>query len=90
MNEIELPGILRRMSVETGSLVCLGCGHERSCSTHGCAILKDAADTIEQLLDERAQAVMDAGIAWACRSCKLREKRAGRSGGNERSRHVKC
>ncbi len=61
MNGVELPSVLRSMAVETGSLVCLGCGHERSCSTHGCAILKDAADTIERLLNERTQAVMDAG-----------------------------
>ncbi len=61
MNEVELLEVLRSMAVETGSLVCLGCGHERSCSTHGCAILKDAADAIERLMDERAQAVMDAG-----------------------------
>ncbi len=55
MNEAELPGILRRMSVETGSLVCLGCGYERSCSIRGCAILNDAAAAIERLLDERSQ-----------------------------------
>ena len=26
---------LRHMSVETGSLVCLGCGHEHNCGTCG-------------------------------------------------------
>lgn len=40
---------LRLLSVETGSLACLGCGHEHSCSTRGCAILHDAADQIESL-----------------------------------------
>jgi len=42
---------LRRMSVETGSLVCLGCGHEHNCSIHGCAIIRQAADLIERLND---------------------------------------
>jgi|GEM_PF-1161361 len=42
---------LRRLSVETGSLACLGCGHEHNCSTHGCAILRDAADMIARLND---------------------------------------
>lgn len=37
---------LERMAGETGSLNCLGCGHEHSCSTHGCAVLKAAADMI--------------------------------------------
>lgn len=38
---------LRRISIETGSLACLGCGYEHNCSVHGCAILKDAADALE-------------------------------------------
>lgn len=38
---------LRHMSVETGSLVCLGCGHEHNCNVHGCAVLKEAADALE-------------------------------------------
>lgn len=42
---------LRRLSVETGSLACLGCGHEHNCSTHGCAILRSAADLIVELND---------------------------------------
>lgn len=39
---------LRRLQVETGSLACLGCGHENSCSTKGCAILRQAAEELEQ------------------------------------------
>lgn len=34
----ELLKALKRLKVETGSLVCLGCGHEHNCSVHGCAI----------------------------------------------------
>lgn len=39
---------LRRMSVETGSLVCLGCGREHNCGILGCALLRQAVETIEK------------------------------------------
>ena len=39
---------LRHMSVETGSLVCLGCGHEHNCGIHGCAVLREAADRLDE------------------------------------------
>lgn len=38
---------LRRLSVQTGSLACLGCGMEHSCSTRGCAIIRDAIEHME-------------------------------------------
>ena len=41
---------LRRLRVETGSLVCFGCGHEHNCSTHGCAILRIAVEHMEAAL----------------------------------------
>lgn len=40
---------LKHMKIETGSFVCLGCGHEHNCSIHGCAILLDAVVCIEEL-----------------------------------------
>lgn len=50
--------LLRKMKIETGSLACLGCGHEHGCSLHGCAILREAADALERVpawigVDER-------------------------------------
>ena len=39
--------VLRRMKVDTGSLVCLGCGYEHQCGIHGCAIIRAAADALE-------------------------------------------
>lgn len=42
---------LRRVSVETGSLVCLGCGHEHNCGTRGCAIIREAADKLQAVTD---------------------------------------
>ena len=32
----ELIAALKHMAPETGSLLCLGCGHERRCTFHGC------------------------------------------------------
>lgn len=40
---------LNLLKVETGSLVCLGCGHEHDCSVHGCAIIREAEAEIRQL-----------------------------------------
>lgn len=42
MKHDELIKALRRLKVETGSLACLGCGHEHNCGAHGCAILREA------------------------------------------------
>ena len=41
---------LRRLRVETGSLVCFGCGHEHNYSTHGRAILRNAVEHMEAAL----------------------------------------
>lgn len=49
MSDQEIVRALRGAMVETGSLLCLGCGHEHHCSTHGCAVLRQAADRLEQL-----------------------------------------
>ena len=38
-----------RLSVQTGSLACLGCGREHSCGVHGCRILRDAMELITAL-----------------------------------------
>lgn len=40
---------LRRVKVNTGSLMCLGCEYENGCGLHGCALMREAADTIERL-----------------------------------------
>lgn len=47
MEHKELTAQLRRMSVQTGSLMCLGCGYEDNCGIHGCALLRKAVETIE-------------------------------------------
>ena len=42
---------LRRGSVETGSIACLGCGDEHNCGTCGCAIIREAADKLQAVAD---------------------------------------
>ena len=42
---------LRRVSVETDSIACLGCGHEHNCGTCGCAIIREAADKLQAVTD---------------------------------------
>ena len=52
MTTNDLLEALARLRVETGSLACLGCGHEHNCSTHGCQILREAADQLEHFTAE--------------------------------------
>ena len=47
MDRVELLKALGRLSVETGSLACLGCGHERHCTIRGCAILQAAKEALQ-------------------------------------------
>lgn len=39
---------LVQMSRNTGTLNCLGCGYEHSCSIRCCAVLKQAAEALER------------------------------------------
>ena len=54
MTREELLQALRGMKVETGSLACLGCGHEYRCSRHGCAVIKAAIREINILAAQNA------------------------------------
>lgn len=49
MERNQLIDALRRMQVETGSLVCLGCGQEHNCGVHGCAIIREAVEALVDL-----------------------------------------
>ena len=46
MKDQELVNAIRRLNVETGSLACMGCGHEHNCGVSGCAVMREAADRI--------------------------------------------
>ena len=42
MRDEDLLAALRRLKVETGSLVCVGCGYEHNCGIHGCMAGEEA------------------------------------------------
>lgn len=42
----ELVAALRSLKLQTGGIDCLGCGHEYNCSTSGCALIREAADRL--------------------------------------------
>lgn len=66
----ELIRQLSRMKVQTGSLVCLGCGLEHNCGIHGCAVLRRAVSAVREL-DELRERLRrgedDAALAAALR-----------------------
>ncbi len=64
MDDKDLLQALRRLKVETGSLACMGCGHEHNCGVHGCAIIRAAADRIEGLLKNEEQYRRDSSGTW--------------------------
>ena len=55
MKNEEIVKALRRLKVETGSLVCMGCGCEHDCGILGCRIVREAAELIEKLTDRCAR-----------------------------------
>ncbi|MGI6181500.1 MAG: hypothetical protein ACOYIE_05425 [Agathobaculum sp.] len=46
MKTSDLIKALNRLKVQTGSLVCIGCGYEQNCSTQGCRLIREAADKL--------------------------------------------
>ena len=60
MRDEDLLAALRRLKVQTGSLVCLGCGYEHNCGIHGCAILRKTIAWLERKLAEaKSRSVME-------------------------------
>lgn len=60
MTDEELIASLKRLKVETGSLVCLGCGREHDCGIHGCAILRETIAFVEKkLAKDKSRSVME-------------------------------
>lgn len=54
MKDADLIQALKRIKVQTGGLICLGCGHEHNCGVHGCAVIREAAQRLEELLKYKA------------------------------------
>lgn len=57
---------LKRLKVETGSLACMGCGREHDCGVHGCVILRESSDVLQEYVDRCAR--------YADEIMKLRER----------------
>ncbi len=49
MDTATLVSALQGLKVQTGSLACLGCGHEHNCGIHGCAIIREAIERISSI-----------------------------------------
>lgn len=47
LDQTELIAAVKRVAVETGSLVCLGCGYEYHCGIRGCRILQAVVAMLE-------------------------------------------
>ena len=88
MTNEEIVKWLRSKKVETGSLLCLGCGYEHHCGIRGCAVMRAAADAMENLQTENAalhqiaekHAVMNVTLT---KQVLEMEKEMGRKGGAE-------
>lgn len=63
MKNEEIVRALRRLKVETGSLVCMGCGREHDCGIIGCRIVREAAELIEKLTDRCARYAEEIAVA---------------------------
>ena len=48
MKDADLIQALKRIKVQTGGMICLGCGHEHNCGVHGCAVIREAAQRLEE------------------------------------------
>ena len=51
MQKNNLIAALEKLKVQTGSLACLGCGHEQNCTTKGCAILRATLEVVKNTSD---------------------------------------
>nr|DAW50344.1 MAG TPA: hypothetical protein [Caudoviricetes sp.] len=72
MTTSELITALQRLNVETGSIACLGCGHEHNCGIHGCAIIREA---VHRLYNFYAVFNEDAVVRLTARCLKVEPAR---------------
>ena len=71
----ELITALQRLKVKTGSIACLGCGHEHNCGIHGCAIIREATEKLDDFnsVFNEATIVRLAGQCLKVEPARLRE-----------------
>ena len=62
MKREKLIQALACLKVQTGSLACLGCGYEHTCTTKGCRILREAVEQLSApVIRTRAEILEAAG-----------------------------
>ena len=97
MKTDELIKALGRLKVQTGSLVCLGCGYEHNCGVHGCAITREAAvrlslyeHALEQVAKERDTLLAQLKRLGGCMGCigHMNPTRRSARGNGTEARHV--
>lgn len=86
MTNPELINALCKLKIQTNSIACLGCGHEHNCGIHGCAIIREAA---EKLDDFNAVFNADTIVRLADRCLKVEPGRLRDLAEEERSKDVK-
>lgn len=67
----KLCGALRRGSVDAHR--CLGCGYENNCSIHGCQIMKEAANQLENMQKRVASASAEKQAVFRLGQLDMRE-----------------
>lgn len=82
-----LVALLQKMAADQlGKYQCYGCGHEHNCQTKGCAILREAVATMEQLYKDCGELCTNCkhfsvpGNQEPCKSCaRYNESNVGKS-----------
>lgn len=71
----ELITALQRLEAESKIIVCLGCGHEHNCGIHGCAIIREAVEKLDDFnaVFNEDTIVRLAGRCLKVEPCRLRE-----------------
>ena len=87
MKTPDLIKALEQLKVQTGSLACLGCGHEHNCGVHGCALLREAVaqlygleHMVKHVRKQRNAAVKQLKHSATCETCKNNPSNGGDEG----------
>lgn len=85
MTANELINALQKLKVQTNIIACLGCGHEHNCGIHGCAIIREAVDRLD---DFNAVFNEDTVLTLASRFLKVEPGRLRELAEEERSKNM--
>lgn len=68
----KLISALNGLRIQTGGIICLGCGYEHSCSARGCKIIRETVDTLK-LQSKRIEmysAMLRNAMDFRCEKCE--------------------